>query len=185
MVRVEKDSAQRLWKFPLVGGAPLLLTEKIDSIGYHCWVDNDTLLTFILTQPFTLQLISLKKQTAIVVDDSIGKSLSRFTFIGSAGGIYIKSGPDGNTIYITPLKKINKNEYELDKVILMPKGAEYFSFMSNVFFCAAGSKIYKYELYSDTKWTEVADLEKYGLKNITRLCVSRNMKKIAIVNATE
>jgi Tol biopolymer transport system component len=32
VVRVEKDSAQRLWKFPVAGGPPLLVFKNIDSI---------------------------------------------------------------------------------------------------------------------------------------------------------
>jgi hypothetical protein len=43
-VRVEADSAQRLWKFALRGDeSPTLLIEKIQPVGYHVWASDVTL----------------------------------------------------------------------------------------------------------------------------------------------
>ena len=46
VVRVEADGTQRLWKFPLKGGAPQLILEKIKPVGYHLWIDDHTLALF-------------------------------------------------------------------------------------------------------------------------------------------
>src|SRR2546429_4187622 len=48
VVRVEADGTQRLWKFPLAGGAPSLIVENIKPVGYHLWIDDHTLALFVL-----------------------------------------------------------------------------------------------------------------------------------------
>jgi Tol biopolymer transport system component len=48
VVRVEADGTQRLWKFPLAGGPPSLILENVKPVGYHWWIDKNTLALFIL-----------------------------------------------------------------------------------------------------------------------------------------
>ena len=87
VIRVEADSTQRLWKFPLNGGAPSLVLEKIKPVGYHVWVDGGTVLVFILGTPNTLQIVDLKSENAAVISENVGRSLHRrpgqqkFTFV--------------------------------------------------------------------------------------------------------
>ena len=40
-VRVEQDGTQRLWAFDSSGGAPRLLLETIQPVGYHGWLGAD------------------------------------------------------------------------------------------------------------------------------------------------
>src|SRR5687768_13073886 len=47
-IRVEKDGTQRLWKFPLSGGNPVLILEQVKPVGYHAWIDPNSLALFIL-----------------------------------------------------------------------------------------------------------------------------------------
>src|ERR1051325_1600827 len=162
-VRVEKDSAQRLWKFPLGGGPPELVMKNVDSIGYHCWINNDTVVMFILTDPFTLQLANVQTQQTTVVSDSIGKSLVRFRMIRSAGTLFIRSVRGKNMICFTPLKFFRKNKFEVNEVIALPEGSEYFCFYNNCLFCAVGGKIFMSEMMKDSGWTQIADLTASGI----------------------
>src|SRR2546421_3066722 len=77
VVRVEADGTQRLWKFPLAGGLPSLILENIKPVGYHLWVDNDTLALFVLGKPNTLQLVDLRSGKAEVIADNPGRILRR------------------------------------------------------------------------------------------------------------
>ena len=77
VVRVEADGTQRLWKFPLAGGPPALILEKIKPVGYHLWVDEDTLALFVLGKPNTLQLVDLRTGKAEVIADNPGRILRR------------------------------------------------------------------------------------------------------------
>ena len=181
-VRVEKDSAQRLWKFPIEGGDPVLLTKNIDSIGYHCWLNPDSLVFFILTQPFTLQLASLSSQKTTVISDSIGKSLARFRYMRSSGALFIRSVRGKNIVCLSTLQLAKKNKYYVEEIMPLPEGCEYFCFYNNTLFCAKGGKVFKYEMMKDTLWVQVADLENKGITNITRLAVGPDGQHLAVVN---
>jgi hypothetical protein len=183
-VRVEKDSAQRLWKFPVGGGEPVLVMNDVDSIGYHCWINNDSIVMFILTDPFTLQLANVKTQKCTIISDSIGKSLARFRYIRSAGCLFIRSRNEKNIVCFTPFRYSAKGKFELSEVIALPDSCEYFAFSNNILFCAVGSKIFKSEMMKDTGWTEIADLASSGILNITRISISANGSQMAIVNAS-
>jgi hypothetical protein len=181
-VRVEKDSSQRLWKFPVGGGEPVLVMKEVDSIGYHCWLHPDTLVLFVLTQPFTLQLVNTKAQKTTVIADSIGKSLARFRFMKTAGALFIRSVKGKNVVCFTTLRLFARNKYEVNEVAALPEGSEYFAFYYNNLFCAKGGKIYRYEIMKDTSWNLVADLAPYGLSNITRIAISPDGSRMAVVN---
>jgi hypothetical protein len=57
-VVVEKDSAQRVWKFHLDGTFNSIVHHGTDSIGYHTWLTNDTLLYYKLTNPHSLRVLN-------------------------------------------------------------------------------------------------------------------------------
>lgn len=59
-VVVEKDSAQRVWKLNLDGKFHSIAHEGTDSIGYHTWLNNDTLLYYKLTNPHSLRVLNVK-----------------------------------------------------------------------------------------------------------------------------
>lgn len=74
-VRVEADGAQRLWSFALDGTDPRLVLTRVDSIGYHAWVDGNTLALFVLGEPHTLRIATVDADTDRVVARDIGRSL--------------------------------------------------------------------------------------------------------------
>src|ERR1044071_8630966 len=77
VIRVEADSAQRLWKFPLAGGKPELILEAINPVGYHVWADAATLVLFVLGTPNTLQLVDVPTQKSETLATNIGRSLHK------------------------------------------------------------------------------------------------------------
>lgn len=59
-VVVEKDSAQRVWQFNMDGTFKRIIHEGTDSVGYHTWLNDDTLLYYKLTEPHSLRVLDLK-----------------------------------------------------------------------------------------------------------------------------
>jgi hypothetical protein len=57
---VEKDSAQRVWLFNLDGSFKRIVHEGTDSIGYHTWLNSDTLLYYKLTNSHSLRVLNIK-----------------------------------------------------------------------------------------------------------------------------
>src|SRR6266446_6561507 len=77
VVRVEADGTQRLWKFPLTGGPPSLILEKVKPVGYHLWIDDRTLALFILGKPNTLQIVDTRTGKAEIIAENPGRILRR------------------------------------------------------------------------------------------------------------
>ena len=101
----------------------------------------------------------------------------------SAGALFIRSVNGKNKICFTTLRPIKKNKFEVNDIIDLPEGSEYFTFYNNILFTASGGKVYRSEMMKDTAWIQVADLSSFGITNITRLAVSPGGKTIAIVNS--
>jgi hypothetical protein len=57
VVRVERDSTQRLWSFRLDGTDPQLVLEALAPVGYHAWLDQFRLAVYVLGTPSTLHVI--------------------------------------------------------------------------------------------------------------------------------
>ena len=77
VIRVELDSTQRLWAFPLAGGAPRVLLERIKPVGYQAWLDSTTVGVFVLGSPATLQVADLRTGTAKILLSDVGRAVQR------------------------------------------------------------------------------------------------------------
>ncbi|MGQ0538780.1 MAG: TolB family protein, partial [Gemmatimonadaceae bacterium] len=77
VVRVEADSTQRLWRFPLGSGRPCLVLEHVKPVGYYAWADDSTVALFVLGRPASLQLARLDSRAVDTLAHDIGRSLHR------------------------------------------------------------------------------------------------------------
>ena len=75
VIRVERDSTQRLWSVPLDGSAGAPVLERIKPVGYHIWANDTLLALFVLGSPNTLQLASTKSGRGDTIVTGIGRSL--------------------------------------------------------------------------------------------------------------
>ena len=180
VVQSEMDRTQRLWRFNAQGRSPQLILTDIKPVGYHAWVDADRLALFVLGQPNSLQLASVKTGKGEVVASGIGRSLHRipgtrlvsFVHREPSGEFWIKQ-VDIDSRKIDPLTKVVEGNTERDmtwtadgKAILM----------------SGGTKIYSWTRGS-TGWTEVFDVAPHNLGVVSRLAVSPKGDAIAIVVA--
>src|SRR5688572_1836980 len=88
VIRVElPDSTQRLWKFPFDGSAPSLVLNALRPVGYHVWIGDHTLGTFVLGAPNALVMVDARTERADTLARGIGRALVRvpgrdaFTFV--------------------------------------------------------------------------------------------------------
>src|SRR5262247_2094457 len=77
VIRVEKDSTQRLWSFTLEGTDPQVILPALKPVGYHAWLDDDHLALFVLGNPNALVYASVKSGKADTLARGIGRSLAR------------------------------------------------------------------------------------------------------------
>jgi len=175
VVRVEADGSQRLWKFPLAGGAPSLILENIKPVGYHLWVDDHTLALFVLGKPNTLQLVDLRSGKPEIVADNPGRIFRRVPHENKFSFVHKVSDQEWL------VKTFDLKTRTVATFIKTFQGVEDYAWTpSGVLLMANGSKVFS-RRKSDWAWEEVADFGNAGLKNITRIAVSPKGDRIAVV----
>lgn len=173
---LQKDNgAQYLVKYPVRGGgADTLINNRI--IGYHAWVNERQVLVFTLPQPFNLELIDVTTGIAHTLTDSIGRSLHRIP--GTRNMSFIQRTPANDfeirMLEVAPVristiaKALPGTEHDMawtpDKKILMSSGKDLF-----VLDQLSGA------------WKKVKFTGTTPAGNITRIAVSADGKKIALV----
>jgi dipeptidyl aminopeptidase/acylaminoacyl peptidase len=175
VVRVEADGTQRLWKFPLAGGGPSLILENIKPVGYHLWIDAETLALFVLGKPNTLQLVDLRSGKAEWIADNPGRILRRVPHQDKFSFVHKVSDQEW-LVKIFDLKTRSIETF----VKTFPGAEDYAWTPSGVLLMANGSKLFARKK-SDFAWVELVDFSNAGLKNITRIAVSPKGDRIAIV----
>jgi dipeptidyl aminopeptidase/acylaminoacyl peptidase len=192
VVRVEADKTQRLWKFPLAGGASAsLVLENVKPVGYHLWLDARTLALFVLgdaktAQPNTLQLVSLDKTRPIAIEEStlhvnVGRSLQRVPRMGASFSFVHKTAPDEWLIKIVDVQAhrtsvVTKTLTGSEDLAWLPDGS---------ILMAQDSKLFRFDPAHPQDWQQVADFTAAGLRKITRLAVSPKADRLALVAQTE
>ena len=179
VVRVEADGTQRLWKFPLAGGAPSLILESVKPVGYHHWIDDHTLALFILGgtgKPNFLEIFDL----------STGKS----EFVTENPGRVIRKIPNQKNFSF--VHKVAKDHWEIKSydfrvhttaslIATLPGVEDYTWLPDGKLLMAKDSKIFAVAPLTAARWTEVANYLIGGVTKITRIAVSPSGDRIAIV----
>ncbi len=174
VIRVEADSTQRLWKFPIDGqGAPVVVLEKIKPVGYHVWAGDHTLALFVLGSPATLQLADDRTGVSEIVARDIGRGLSK---VPGRDAITFQQQAKDSAAWITELDVRTK---AMRRVAPLPEGGDYHAWAPNgALLSAAGSRVY---VWRDGAWSVGTDLARWGVKRISRLSVSPKGDWIAFV----
>ncbi len=175
VVRVEKDSAQRIWRFESDGTLPKLISE-VDSVGYHCWLTNNKLALFVLTQPPSLQFLELKENKLHKVADNIGRCIVK----KHNDGVYFVSIKDSVKWICTA--EIDGGIKQITKTF---KGVEDFAILQeHILLTAYENKLYKFDMTKeDETWEELKEFSRHvKIPNISRIAISPDGKRIAVVS---
>jgi WD40 repeat protein len=175
VVRVEADGTQRLWRFPLAGGTPSLILEKIKPVGYHLWIDDHTLALFILGKPNTLQIVDTRTEKAETVAENPGRILRRVPHEDKFSFVHKVSDQEW-LIKTFDLKTRTIATF----IKTLPSVEDYAWTPAGVLLMANGAKLFARKK-SDWAWVEIADFSHAGLKSITRIAVSPKGDRIAVV----
>ena len=176
VVRVERDSTQRLWRFPLNGGAPSVILENVRPVGYHAWADDHTIALFILGTPNSLRLADTRRGTADSIASGIGRSLHRVPGARAISFVRKVSGTEWWIETLDPTSRATK------RLVRLPEGVEDYALLPNgTIVCGRGSTLLWWSGHAGAEWREIADLRTSGVHTITRIAVSRQGNRIAFV----
>jgi Tol biopolymer transport system component len=180
VVRTEADKTQRLWRFDAQGKNPQLVLSDVKPVGYHAWVDAETVALFVLGPPATLQIANVPSGKAETATDNIGRSLHRipdtrrvsFVQREASGKFWIKQ-VDVDSKKIEPLVTAVEGSGDRD-MAWMPDG--------RTLLMSAGTKVFSWTR-SAPGWTQVFEAAPHGLGAVSRLTVSPKADAVAIVVA--
>lgn len=175
VIRVERDSTQRLWSVPLDGAPGAVVLERIKPVGYHTWVNDTLLALFVLGSPNTLQLASTTTGRGDTIVTSIGRSLHT-TREGQVSFVHKVSNDEWWLVLLDPKTK------EQRRLVQMPRRVEDYAWTpSGVVLIGEGTVLKAFDPRRGGTWEVVADLAQYGLAGITRLSVSPRGDAVAVV----
>jgi hypothetical protein len=178
VIRVERDSTQRLWRFPRNGSEPSVILPDLKPVGYFAWLDTTRLALFVLGSPNALHIGDARTGKTRVVANGIGRSLQRVpgsrkaSFLHRVGSKWVLKTVDADPASL---------DIRMDSLAVMPDSADYVVWRSaDELYTAAGSRILRLRPPS-REWELVADLSNDGVMGISRLALSPDGRKLALV----
>ncbi len=175
-VRVELDTMQRLWKFPIGGGKPVIVLEHVKPVGYHAWGNENTVALFVLGDPPTLQIADSRTGKAERILGGVGRSLHKIPKMDAISFVHKMSEEEWL------IKQIELKSRKIMLVVkALPKREDYAWTPGGTILMADGPKLFQFMPGKDENWREIADFSNAGLLNITRIAVSPSGGRVALV----
>jgi hypothetical protein len=173
---IQRDNgAQDLGKYPLAGGSAEVLIDHL-TVGYHAWLDNSHLAMFVLGEPNTLHLLRLPDRADTVIAQSIGRSLHRIP--NEAAISFVQKADSGWQIM-----KWNHSEKKLSSIApCMPNREDLAWTPGGEIIMSDGEAFFIWRA-KERKWMPISMPTAFKAKGITRLAVSADGKKLAVVVA--
>jgi hypothetical protein len=180
---IQRDNgAQDLGKYPVKMGEPVVLINTL-KVGYHAWINKTSLVLFVLEDSGrnALHYYNLKTKEDKVLIKNPGRSLHRI------------SGKLPGTEGISFVEKQSKDEWQIKRydsktgeITFIAKtltGREDLCWLRNgLIIMSDGTGLFYLNIYNNQGWKPIhTDLGTLSLKAITRLAVSSDNSKLAVV----
>jgi WD40 repeat protein len=180
VVRVEADGkTQRLWRFPLAGGAPSLIVEDIKGVGYHLWIDDHTLALFIVGgsgKPNYLEIYDTRTRKSEFVAENPGRVLRRIPNRNEFSFVHKISNDHWE------IKAFDLRTHTSSSLIATLAGSEDYAWLPDGrLLMAKDSTLFVVIPLSGQKWSQTDDFAVPGLLGISRIAISPKGDRLAMV----
>lgn len=175
-VRLDKDGLQRLYSYSLKTGNSSEVIKDIQVAYFAFYNDKKMLATILDGDVMDLALIDLASKTTDTIFRNAGRSLQKVPKTNSMS--YSLVNEEGNL----DLYLLDMDNYESFFICELPIGIQDSVWINDTqILVGSGNRLYMYDTLGEPEWIRVASLEEFGIKNISRMAISPNGKKIAVV----
>ena len=183
VIRVERDSTQRLWSFRRDGSDPRIVFPDIKPVGYHAWVDSTAVAMFLLGTPNALVVADTRGGAPDTLARNVGRSLVPLP--NGNGFSFVQRAADSSWILTAvDVRGAGRERHTMPLPLTrLPAGADYVAWWAPaVAISGAGTKLLLWDgTGKNPQWRELADLGRFGLRRISRLALSPDHRWLAIV----
>lgn len=175
-VRLDKDGTQRLYDYTPGKGIVKLVVKDLQVAYYKYHGPNKILASVLSDNRLDLVLANLKTAKVDTLLEDSGRSIHNVP--NSADMSYTAVNEEDNyDIY-----QLDMESLESFFVTQLPIGIQDHIWLGDSkLICGSLDKLYMYDLFGSGDWVKVADLSVYKIKDITRLALSPDGTKLALV----
>lgn len=175
-VRLDPDGKQRLYRYHYDTGQSSEIIPDL-QVAYFAFYDNSKMLATVLDNEYMhLVMIDLPNNKADTLFYKAGRSLQKVPKTQTMS--YSLVNDEQNL----DLYLLDMNSYESFFVTELPIGIQDYVWINDTqLLIGSGSNLFMYDTLGEPEWTKVASLEEYGLKDISRMAISPDCKKLAMV----
>lgn len=177
VVRVEKDSTQRMYTFKANGKKPKLLMADVDSIGYYCSIDDKHYACFLVTDTPTLVLTDVNVQKPKTIDYNVGRCIK--VIPGEKAISYIVKTSDKEWM----IKRFDLTSQTSSLISTIPAVSEDYVWTANgEILMPRDNQIWMFDYKAAaTQWSRIITIKELKGKKIYRLAIANNGVNFAFV----
>lgn len=185
-VVVEKDSAQRLWKYDLrrfdtISKPSELVLPDVKDVAYSRWYNSDLVVICLLPEPMKLAYSNPKHGKVVGYAENVGRAMQVYKRKKKKIFLYTQMNADSSFV-IRAITGIIPGTPDFTPVPCLEGSQDFVVDGCGHILMALGAKIFKWTIGNSTQWEELIDLEKNGMHRITRMAISPDGKHIALVD---
>ena len=179
-IRLDPDGKQRLYKYDLKNNINTIIFDTL-VVGYQVWFDKNTIISSVLEADFmSLYLSDLKTGQNKKITPHVGRSLHRIPNSNLIS--FISKNADGTS----EIKSFNPKTGQITTIATTLPNVEDMCWLPDgSILMAKEDMIFKLNPKTKSGWKEIASLKPYGITKLSRLTVSPDGKKLAIVGELE
>jgi hypothetical protein len=175
-VRLDTNGLQRLYRYQRNSDLSSEIIEGVQVAYYAFYGENAIVASVLSDEGLDLVIFNQKKKRVDTILQNVGRSIHQIP-ASETMSYTLLNNEKNHDLYL-----LSMEFRESFFVCQLPIGIQDYTWLNNSqIILGSGSKLYIYDTFLNSKWVEVADLSEHKIKNITRLAVSPDGSKLALV----